>query len=133
MRLRSGGSIGVSSHVSTEGSGTRNPRLLTPIPKETTSETSESPTISEDMAYVSIDDLLEQSVDNMTQPQNVASSLLFNRRLLYVRDNKYGANLFSDPENHFMVKMEDIPSPLETEVWFNFQGHQYMSLKVVAR
>lgn len=45
---------------------------------------------------------------------------MFEKRLMYVRDNKHEAKLFSDPQNHIMIKMEDIPSLLESKVWVDF-------------
>lgn len=49
-------------------------------------------------------------------------------RLVHLGENMYGANLYIDPQNKIAVKMEDILSPLETQVWVNFQGDRYMSL-----
>lgn len=49
-------------------------------------------------------------------------------RLVLIGQNMYGAYLYMDPNSKIAVKMEDILSPLESEVWVTFQGDRYMSL-----
>ena len=43
--------------------------------------------------------------------------------------NKFGAKLYMDLYNYWIVKMEDILSPFEREVWTTYQGDQYIGQK----
>ena len=56
-----------------------------------------------------------------------AGHIRFDIRLKYVRNNKYGAKLYVDPLARMTIKIEDILSPFELEVWVNYQGDRYMS------
>ena len=55
------------------------------------------------------------------------AGLAFGIRLVYVWDNIHGAKIYMDPLSRIAVKIEDITSPLEPEVWVNYQGDRYMS------
>ena len=48
--------------------------------------------------------------------------------LVYFGQNMHIAHLYTDPSYRIAMKMEDILSPLEQEVWVSFQGDRYMSL-----
>lgn len=52
---------------------------------------------------------------------------MFDIRLIYARTNRVGANLYLDPSNHFVVRIEDGPqNPLPFEM-FMFIGDRYVS------
>ena len=61
-------------------------------------------------------------------PMVDAALLGYDTRLVFVRENRFGAKLYSDHFNRIAVKIEDIPTPTETEVWVRSQGDQYMSI-----
>ena len=57
-----------------------------------------------------------------------AALLGYDTRLVFIRENRFGAKLYSDHFNRIAVKIEDIPTPTEAEVWVRSQGDQYMSI-----
>ena len=50
----------------------------------------------------------------------------FDTKLVFVRENQYGAKLYNDFLNKCAVKIEEIPTPFEPVVMVNYQGDQYM-------
>ena len=47
-------------------------------------------------------------------------------KLIFVRENQYGAKLYNDFLSNFAVKIEERPTPFEPVVMANYQGDQYM-------
>ena len=54
---------------------------------------------------------------------------LFNTKLIYLRNNKRGAQLYVDPSNQIVVRLADIPTTPEPFVQAMFQGDRYVSTK----
>ena len=65
---------------------------------------------------------------NVGFPTVDAALLGYDTCLVFVRENQLGAKLYSDHFNRIVVKIEDVPTPTEAEVWVKSQGDQYMSI-----
>ena len=53
-------------------------------------------------------------------------SMAFNMRLMYVKTNDHGAQLFQDPMNRWVVHVKDTPTAFDAAPWVNYQGDLYM-------
>ena len=53
-------------------------------------------------------------------------SMAFNMRLMYVKTNNHGAQLFQDPMNRWVVRVKDTPTAFDAAPWVNYQGDLYM-------
>ena len=53
-------------------------------------------------------------------------SMAFNMRLAYMKTNGHRAQLYKDPMNIWVVKVEDHPLAFEATPWVNCQGDLYM-------
>ena len=47
-------------------------------------------------------------------------SMAFNMRLMYIKTNNHGAQLFQDPMNHWVVWVEDMPTAFDVVPWVNY-------------
>ena len=47
-------------------------------------------------------------------------SMAFNMRLMYVKTNDHGAQLFQDPMNRWVVCVEDTPTTFDAAPWVNY-------------
>ena len=54
---------------------------------------------------------------------------LFNTKLIYLRNNKRGAQLYVDPSNQIVVRLADIHAAPKPYVQAMFQGDRYVSIK----
>lgn len=52
--------------------------------------------------------------------------LVYNTKLTFERENIYGAQLYRDPSNQYVVKIEDHHSQFDPEPWVNYQEDRYM-------
>ena len=52
--------------------------------------------------------------------------ILFNARLVFVRTNTHDAQLFKDPMNWWVVKIEEDPTAFDPSLWVNYQGEMFM-------
>ena len=52
--------------------------------------------------------------------------MLFNVRLVFARTNTQDAQLFKDPMNRWVVKIEEQPKAFDPSPWVNYQGKMYM-------
>lgn len=50
----------------------------------------------------------------------------FNVKLVHFLDNTYGAKIFKDPVNQYVVKIEDHIFEFEASQFVNYQGDCYM-------
>ncbi|KAI5073784.1 hypothetical protein GOP47_0011797 [Adiantum capillus-veneris] len=50
----------------------------------------------------------------------------YNVRITYCMDNIYGAKIYMDFMNRFVIKIEDHHSNLDSAPWVNYQGDRYM-------
>lgn len=53
-------------------------------------------------------------------------SMAFNVRLAFMKTNHHGAQLYKDPMNCWVIKVEDHPKVFEAAPWVNYQGELYM-------
>ena len=53
-------------------------------------------------------------------------SMTLNIRLAFVKTNGHGAQLYKDPMNMWVVKVEDHLMAFEATPWVNYQGDFYM-------
>ena len=53
-------------------------------------------------------------------------SMAFNMRLTFFMTNDYGAQLFQDPMNRWVVCVEDTLTAFDAAPWVNYQGDLYM-------
>ena len=65
---------------------------------------------------------------SMGDPRKYEGSM-FDIVLVYVRESKVGAHLYSDLSNHIVVKMESSPQPLKPIEMVMFQGDRYVNLQ----
>ena len=120
MHLRSGKSI-VSGHskpskVSTQGSGTGNNPRLTPIVEDLYLGETES-TTSTSISMASYSEGMSEDMHKVR-----FEIPLFNTKLIHVRNNKRGAQLYVDPSNQIVVRFADLFAALEPYVQAMFQG-----------
>ena len=52
--------------------------------------------------------------------------MIFNVRLVFARTNAHNAQLFKDPMNYWVVKIEEHPMTFDPSPWVNYQGEMYM-------
>ena len=77
------------------------------------------------------DSILESS-SSMASETHVSASIpdnhpmLFNVRLVFARTNTLDAQLFKDPMNRWVVKIEEHPTAFDPSPWVNYQGEMYM-------
>ena len=55
--------------------------------------------------------------------------MLFNVRLVFAKTNTQDAQLFKDPMNRWVVKIEDHPTAFDPAPWVNYQGEMYVGQK----
>ena len=76
------------------------------------------------------EDIYSISTSNMCMDAHVTKvpeySMTFNMRLTFVRTNGHGAQLYKDPMNRWVVKVEDHLIAFEATPWVNYQGELYM-------
>ena len=53
-------------------------------------------------------------------------SMAFNMRLEFSKTNTHGAQLYKDPLDRWVVKVEDHPTAFENAPFVNYQGELYM-------
>ena len=98
-----------ASIKSSEESVSNSHQVLPPIVEEETA--------SESTSSMSMD---EQTVETSTY------SMAFNVRLAFVKTNDHQAQLYQDPMNQWVVKVQDGPTTFDPAPWVNYQGEQYM-------
>ena len=54
-----------------------------------------------------------------------ASSNEYNVKLTFVDFNVFGAKVYCDPKNRYLIKVEDHPTPMYTSLWVKYQGDHY--------
>ena len=52
--------------------------------------------------------------------------MVFNMRLMFSKTNTHGAQLYKDPLDRWVVKVEDHPTAFEIRPFVNYQGELYM-------
>ena len=56
-----------------------------------------------------------------------ASNMEYNVKLTFVDVNAFGAKVYCDPENRYLIKVEDHPTPTYTSLWVSHQqGDRYV-------
>ena len=91
----------------------------------TSSDSSETSSASQSEASYIMDDFHDLEAQTQSQPHDHVRRLKFDIMLKYVRYNQCGAKLYIDPLDRLTVKIKDVPSPFEPEVWVNYQGDRY--------
>ena len=114
MHLRSGKSI-VSGHsrpskVSTQGSGTGHKPRLSPIVEDLYQGETKS-TTSTSISMASYNEGMSEDMHKVR-----FEVPLFNTKLIHLRNNKRGAQLYVDPSNQIVVRLADIPAAPEPYV-----------------
>ena len=61
----------------------------------------------------------------MGDPRKYGDSL-FDIILVYVKGNKVGGHLYTDPSKHIVIKMESHPQPLKPIEMVMFKGDKYV-------
>ena len=108
---KSGRGTNTESQKSSEKSVTNVVPILEPIQEEDSFLKSSSSMASETHVSASI-------------PDN--HPMLFNVRLVFARTNTQDAQLFKDPMNRWVVKIEEHPTAFDPSPWVNYQGEMYM-------
>ena len=69
------------------------------------------------------EDIYSNSTSSMSMDAHVTKileySMAFNMRLALVKTNGHGAQLYKDPMNRWVVKVEDHPMAFEAATWVN--------------
>ena len=120
MHLGLGKSI-VSGHsrpskVSTQGSGMRNNPRLSPIVEDLYLGETES-TTSTSISMASYNEGMSEDIHKVR-----FEVPLFNTKLIHLRNNKRGAQLYVDPSNQIVARLANIPIAPEPFVQVMFQG-----------
>ena len=108
------------SKVSTQGSGMGNKPRLSPI--------------VEDLYLGETDSTTSTSISMASYSEGMSEDMhkvgfevpLFNTKLIHLRNNKRGAQLYVDPSNQIVVRLADIPAAPEPFVQAMFQGDRYV-------
>ena len=131
MHLRSGASITfglqASTKASTQASGVQAKSLLSAIIEGQSSSSSDTSRQSASEASASMDSFRNLNLNNSTMNVD-AVAMGYDNRLVFIRENQFGAKIYEDVHNQTAVKIEDMPTPTEAEVWVRSQGDQYMSV-----
>ena len=104
---KSGRGTNTESQKSSEESVTNVVPILKPIQEEDSFSKSSSSMASETHVSASIRD---------NHP------MLFNVRLVFARTNTQDVQLFKDPINRWVVKIEEHPTAFDPSPWVNYQG-----------
>lgn len=56
-----------------------------------------------------------------------ASFLECNAKIVYYGDNAYGAKIYKDMMNRYLVKVENPTSAFQETLFVNYQGNRYMA------
>ena len=132
MHLRSGtliasGSI-AATKASTQASGTQAKGPLSVIIEDYSSHSSKTSSLNTSEAFAFMEGFGNINLNASAPSYSMDAGLpSYDTRLVFIRENWFGAKLYSDHLNRLAVKIEDIPSPTEAEVWVMSQGDQYMS------
>ena len=102
---QSGRGANLESQKSSEESVINTIPILKPILEEDSYSNSSSSMASKTHIFASIPD---------THP------MLFNDRLVFARTNTYDAQLFKDPMNRWVVKIEEQPTAFDPSLWVNY-------------
>ena len=108
---KSGRGTNTESQKSSEESVTNVVPILEPIQEEDSFLESSSSMASETHVSASI-------------PDN--HPMLFNVRLVFAQTNTQDAQLFKDPMNRWVVKIEEHPTAFDPSPWVNYQGEMFM-------
>ena len=111
------------SKVSTQGSGTGNKCRLSHI--------------VEDLYIGEMDSTTSTLISMASYSEGMSGDMhkvrfeipLFNTKLIHLRNNKRGAQLYVDPSNQIVVRLADIPAAPKPYVQAMFQGDWYMGTK----
>lgn len=60
---------------------------------------------------------------HVNQPDIV---LDYNTKITFIRENTHGALIYKDPQNCFLIKVEDHPTEFEATPFVNYQGYCYI-------
>ena len=50
----------------------------------------------------------------------------YNTKIMFIRDNPHGAIVYKDPQNCYLIKIEDHPMEFEATPFVNYQGDHYI-------
>lgn len=68
-----------------------------------------------------------QEMHNNSRPHVHASSIAFNVKLTFIDVNAFGAKIYCDPRNKYLVKVEDRhPTQAHQILWAKYQGDHYV-------
>ena len=127
MHLRSGKSIVLGhskpSKVSTQGSDMGNNPRLSPIVEDLYLGETES-TTSTSISMASYNEGMSEDMHKVR-----FEVPLFNTKLIHLRNNKRGAQLYVDPSNQIVVRLANILAEPEPFVQAMFQGDLYVGTK----
>ena len=129
MQRHLGAGFSLASRVPTQGRDFRFAKPFESDIESTSSDSSETSSASQSEASFIMDDFHDLEAQTQSQSYDHVGRLKFDIRLKYIRYNQYGAKLYIDPLGRLTVKIEDVPSPFEPEVWVNYQSDRYMSIQ----
>ena len=52
-------------------------------------------------------------------------ALDYNTKIIFIRDNTHGALIYKDPQNRFLIKIEDHPTEFEATPFVKYEGDRY--------
>ena len=127
MQLHSGtliasGSV-ATTKASTQASGIQAKSPLIAICEDHSSTSSDTSSHSTSEASVVMEGFGNMNLNTGTSFPIVDAALLgYDNRLVFVRENRFGAKLYSDHFNRIAIKIEDIPTPTEAGEWVRSHG-----------
>ena len=130
MHLQSSKSIAsrssLVSKILTNNSGIRPPLTLTPMIVDSSSDTESNFIVTKIKASFSMGDFANST--GQTDLHMHVKRVRFDTKLVFAKENKYGAKLYRDYLDNYTVTIEDIQTPFELEVMANYQGDHYMGV-----
>ena len=130
MNLRLGQSITYSKALTKE-SGSSIGTPLKPIDQQTYLESSTSRSTTSSEASLAMGDSITKA-DNakaqFKQQWENLNKVRCDTKLIFLRENQYGAKLYNDFLSSFAVKIEERQTPFDPVVMANYQGDQYMGV-----
>lgn len=67
-----------------------------------------------------------QNMDENSKSHVHASNIGYNVKLSFVDVNAFGAKVYCDSENRYLIKVENHPTPMYTSLWVRNQGDHYV-------
>ena len=69
---------------------------------------------------------MDENMDENSKSHVHASNIEYDVKLMFVDVNAFGAKVYCDLENRYLIKVEDHPTQTYTSLWVSHQGDHYV-------